>query len=116
MLLTWADANGHVAFDSNGGFRLSDTSIVSPDGSLVSDETWSKLTAKQREGFVPGPPLVAIELCSHSDSPLALRKKLVRLRRAGTAYVVLIDPYDGVIWTDGTPPADFDLDFEQLLS
>ncbi len=116
MLLKWAEANGHVAFDSNGGFRLSDTSIVSPDGSLVSDEMWSKLTAKQREGFFPGPPLVAIELCSHSDSPLALRKKLVRLRRAGTAYVVLIDPYDGVIWTDGVAPEAFDLDFEQLLS
>ncbi len=116
MLFKWAEANGHVAFDSNGGFRLSDTSIVSPDGSLVSDEAWARLTAKEREGFFPGAPLVAIELCSHSDSPLALRKKLVRLRREGSSYVVLIDPYHGTIWSDGTPPPDFDLDVEQLLN
>jgi Uma2 family endonuclease len=116
MLDEWAQAHGYVAFDSSGGFRLADRSIVSPDGSLVSNEAWTRLTAKQRDGFFPGAPAVAIELCSHSDSPIALRKKLRRLRHAGASYVVLIDPYRGSIWNEGTAPPNFDLDFEQLVN
>jgi Uma2 family endonuclease len=115
MLFEWAKRNGYVALDSNGGFRLPDTSIVAPDGSLISKETYAQLTAEERDGFFPGTPEVAIELCSHTDNPVELRLKLERLRRAGTSYVVLVDPYRGVIWTEGVAPVGFDLDFTQLL-
>ena len=115
LLDEWAEAHGYVAFDSNGGFCLPDTSIIAPDGSLVSNEAWARLTSMQREGFFPGAPAVAIELCSQSDNPADLRSKLERLRRAGTSYVALVDPYRGIVWTDGMPPQGFDVDFEQLL-
>lgn len=111
----WAEAHGYVSFDSNGGFRLPDTSVVAPDAALITNAAWCNLTAKQREGLFPGAPAVAVELCSHSDNPTDLRAKLERLRRCGTSYVVLVDPYRAAIWTDGTPPPDFDVDFESLL-
>jgi len=115
IIFEWAEAHGYVAFDSNGGFRLPDTSVVGPDAALIPQEWWQKLTAKQRERFFPGAPAVAVELCSDSDNPNELRAKLERIRAAGTSYVVLVDPYRGTIWTDGTPPPAFDLDFSQLL-
>lgn len=115
MIDEWAEAHGHVAFDSNGGFRLPDTSVVAPDAALVTQESWERLTAKQRERFFPGAPVVAVELCSNSDNPNELRAKLQRIRAAGASYVVLIDPYRATIWTDGVAPRGFDLDFRPLL-
>ncbi|MGA8324507.1 MAG: Uma2 family endonuclease [Candidatus Cybelea sp.] len=115
MIFNWAEPHGYVAFDSNGGFRLADTSIVAPDAALVSGDRWASLSAEQRDGFFPGAPAVAVELCSHSDTPSLLQAKLERMRQAGTEYVVLVDPYRGIIWTDGAAPADFHLDFHQLL-
>jgi hypothetical protein len=44
-----------------------------------------------------------------------LRAKLERIRQAGATFVVLIDPYRHEIWTDGTSPEGFDLDFAALL-
>lgn len=116
LIFEWAESHGYVAFDSNGGFRLADTSIVAPDAALVSQDSWARLNAKEREGFFPGAPAVAVELCSHSDTPSLLQAKLERMRQAGTEYVVLVDPYRDIIWTDGAAPAGFDLDFHQLLT
>jgi Uma2 family endonuclease len=116
MFFEWAESHGYVAFDSNGGFRLPDTSVIGPDASLVTQESWERLTVKQRERFFPGAPTVAVELCSDSDNPNELRAKLERIRQAGASYVILIDPYRGEIWTDGIAPEGFDLDFEPLLA
>lgn len=116
MIFEWADSHGFIAFDSSGGFRLSDTSVVGPDAALVTKAAWAELTDDQREGFYPGAPALAVELCSSTDNPRELRAKLERIRKAGASYVVLIDPYRGVIWTDGVPPAGFELDLSQLLN
>jgi len=116
MFFEWAEAHGYVAFDSNGGFRLPDMSVVGPDASLVTQESWERLTVKQRERFFPGATVVAVELCSDSDNPNELRAKLERIRAAGAAYVVLIDPYRGEVWTDGVAPQGFDLDFKPVLA
>lgn len=116
MVDEWAEAHGYVAFDSNGGFRLPDTSVVGPQASLVPREWWERLSPKERERFFPGTPAVAVELCSDSDNPNELRAKLQRIRQGGASYVVLIDPYRSAIWTDGAAPASFDLDFAQLLN
>lgn len=110
----WAQRHGFVAFDSNGGFKLSDSSIVAPDAALVPAAAWHALTDDEREGFNPVVPAVAIELVSRSDSPGATREKLLRLRGLGVAHVVMIDPYRHQVWTDGTPPAGFDLDFSAI--
>lgn len=111
----WAQSHGYVAFDSSGGFRLGASEVVSPDASLVAAESWAKLGDEERERFYPGAPAIAIELCSPTDEPERMRAKLQRLREAGTAYVIFIDPYRRAIWAEGTPPGGFDLNFEELL-
>jgi Uma2 family endonuclease len=61
-------------------------------------------------------PDVAIELLSRTDRAEDLRSKLLRLRRLGAAYVVLLDPHRGEMWTDGHLPSGFhELELERLL-
>ncbi|MBV9232580.1 MAG: Uma2 family endonuclease [Candidatus Eremiobacteraeota bacterium] len=114
-LVQWAEAHDYIAFDSNGAFRLPDTSVVSPDAALIPRSTWEAVPKKERERIVAIVPSVAIELVSYTDEPAMLRAKLERLRAMGTGYVVLIDPYRETIWTDGNPPGAFALDFAPLL-
>lgn len=114
LVHAWAEQHDFVGFDSNGGVKFADTSIVAPDATLVPAAAWNALTEDEREGFLPIAPAVAIELVSESDSPAATREKLLRMRRLGVGYVVMIDPYRHDIWTDGTPPDDFNLDFSPI--
>ncbi len=55
-LVTWADANGYIAFDSSAGFAFADGSIFQPDGAIVSLARWEALTEAQREAFLPIAP------------------------------------------------------------
>ncbi len=116
LVETWAQANDHVAFDSSAGFAFPNGAVLSPDAALVARDRWESLTDEQREDFVPLVPEIVIELVSKSDRPADLREKLHRFREAGTAFVVLIDPYRHEMWTDGEPPAHFDVDLRTLLS
>jgi len=115
LLDEWAEANDFISFDSNGGFRLADSSIVAPDGALVGRASWNALSKEDREGIVPLVPAVAVELSSKTDEPIKLQAKLERLLSAGATYVVLIDPYRKTIWERGARPHGFDLDFSALL-
>jgi Uma2 family endonuclease len=116
MLDEWAQRYDFASFDSSCGFHLPDSSIVSPAGALVPLERWRALKEEEREGFLPIVPTVAIELCSITDDPRDLRRKLESIKNAGASYVVLIDAYRNAIWEDGARPSHFDLDFTTLLS
>jgi hypothetical protein len=53
-LLLWADRQGGwKVFDSSGGFRQPDGSVLCPDASLPRLERWQALTAEHRPGFAP---------------------------------------------------------------
>ncbi|CAN5580602.1 Uma2 family endonuclease [soil metagenome] len=54
-------------FDSSTAFRLSDTSIMSPDVSAISQNRWDELTPEQRRKIVPICPDFVLELRSQSD-------------------------------------------------
>lgn len=54
-------------FDSSGGFRLPDTSIMSPDVAVVERSRWEALTAEERKSFAPICPDFVLELRSQSD-------------------------------------------------
>lgn len=54
-------------FDSSTAFRLSDTSIMSPDVSAISQSRWDELTPEQRKKIVPICPDFVLELRSQSD-------------------------------------------------
>jgi Uma2 family endonuclease len=80
-LQIWALAQGGwVVFDSSGGFRLPDGSVLSPDVSAVRQERWEALSPEQRRGFPPLCPDLVIELASPSDEgprgAAALRRKM----------------------------------------
>jgi Uma2 family endonuclease len=107
----WAQAHGFVGFDSSGGFKFPDTSVLSPDAAFIRAADWNRLSPDEQEGFVRVPPVVAVELVSQSDRPDDLRKKLLRMRGYGVEHVVLIDPYRRDVWSDGEPPPGFPIDF-----
>lgn len=98
-------------FDSSGGFRLPDGSVLSPDASLVRLERWQALTPRQQRSFAPLCPDLVIELASPSDEGprgvSALRRKMELYRRNGSQLGWLLLPAEQAveIWRAGDAPA-----------
>jgi Uma2 family endonuclease len=111
----WGEEHGYVVGDASCGVSLPDGSVVAPDTILIAGHRWRQLTLKQREGFAPIAPDVAIELVSKTDRPAEKRRRLRRLRLQDTPFVVMIDPYRDEVWTDGVAPEDFPTDFADLI-
>jgi Uma2 family endonuclease len=94
-------------FDSSGGFRLPDGSVLSPDASLVLEERWQALTPQQRRGFPPLCPDLVIELVSPSDEGprgvTALRRKMAQYQANGARLGWLLLPAERAveIWRGG---------------
>ena len=54
QLLQYAKTSGRwKVFESSGGFKLPDRSVVSPDASLVRLDRWQALSADERRRFAP---------------------------------------------------------------
>ena len=96
-------------FDSSGGFRLADGSVLSPDASLVRLERWQALTPEQRRGFPPLCPDLVVELASPSDEGprglTALRRKLAAYQSNGAQLGWLLLPAEQAveIWRADAP-------------
>ena len=113
-LQIWAlSEGGWKAFDSSGGFRLPDGSVLSPDAALVRLERWQALTADQRSGFPPLCPDLVVELVSPSDGGAcgvqALRDKMAAYLANGARLGWLLIPQQRAveIWqadADGSAP------------
>ena len=97
-------------FDSSGGFRLPDGSVLSPDASLVHLERWQALTPEQQRSFAPLCPDLVVELASPSDEGprgvTALRQKMELYRRNGARLGWLLLPAEQAveIWHAGEAP------------
>lgn len=101
-LLLWADQRGGwMVFDSSGGFRLPDGSVLSPDAALLRRERWEALSAEERRGFAPLCPDLVVELASPSeDGPrgvTALRHKMARYQANGARLGWLLLPGDRAV-------------------
>jgi Uma2 family endonuclease len=94
-------------FDSSGGFRLPDGSVLSPDASLVLEERWQALSPEQRRGFPPLCPDLVIELVSPSDEGprgvTALHRKMAQYQANGARLGWLLLPAERAveIWRGG---------------
>jgi len=91
-------------FDSSGGFRLPDGSVLSPDASLVRLDRWQALTPEQRSTFAPLCPDLVVELASPGDQGprglSALRQKMGAYRANGAqlGWLLLPDEQAVEIW------------------
>jgi len=110
-LLIWADQHGGwKVFGSSSGFRLPDSSVLSPAASLVALHRWQALSAEQRRGFEPLCPDLVVELASPSDEGVrgiaALRRKMEVYQRNGARLGWLLLPEQRAVevWpADGEP-------------
>jgi Uma2 family endonuclease len=115
-LQNWADRQGGwIVFDSSGGFRLNDGSVLSPDAAVVRSERWQALSPEQRRGFPPLCPDLVIELTSPSDEGprgvTALRRKMAAYMANGARLGWLLIPEQRAaeIWlagVDATAPVE----------
>jgi Uma2 family endonuclease len=111
-LQIWALAQGGwMVFDSSGGFRLADGSVLSPDAAAVRLERWQALSPEQRRGFPPLCPDLVIELASPSDEgprgETALRRKMGTYMANGARLGWLLFPEQQAveIWRPPANPA-----------
>ncbi|MGB5135018.1 MAG: Uma2 family endonuclease [Prochlorococcaceae cyanobacterium] len=99
-----------LVFDSSGGFRLPDGSVLSPDASLVRLERWQVLTPQQRRGFPPLCPDLVVELASPSDEGprglTALRRKMTSYQANGArlGWLLLPDEQAVEVWPASGEP------------
>lgn len=88
-------------FDSSGGFRLPDGSVLSPDASLVLEARWQALTPEQRRRFPPLCPDLVVELASPGDSGprglTDLRQKMDAYQRNGARIGWLLIPQERAV-------------------
>lgn len=77
QLSNWNHENksGYV-FDSSTGFKLKNTSILSPDASWIRKERWNSLTEKEKKSYSPVCPDFVIELKSETDTVIELDRKM----------------------------------------
>ena len=89
----WAEEDGTgIAFDSSTGFELPNGAVRSPDAAWVRRRRLARLSAEDKERFLPLCPDFVIELLSPSDSRAALQRKMEEYRANGARLGWLIDP------------------------
>lgn len=96
QFFVWVRQDGAgVAFESSGGFRLSNGGQRSPDLAWVLKPRWDALTPDQRQKFPPLCPDFVVELRSPSDLLHEQQAKLDEHIACGARLGWLIDPIGG---------------------
>ena len=92
----WADQDGTgVVFDSSTGFELPNGAVRSPDVAWVPRTRLAQLSDQEKRRFLPLCPDFVIELCSPSDSPGYVQRKMEEYQANGARLGWLIDPDRG---------------------
>jgi Uma2 family endonuclease len=82
---------GYVA-GADGGFKLSEKDVYSPDVAYISKERQPKLPDR----FFPGAPDLAVEVVSPTDKETSVRRKALRYIKFGVRLVWVIYPDEKV--------------------
>lgn len=90
----WKTHQRGMLFDSNGGFFLPDSSMLSPDAAYVLQDKLVGLTRDNLTGFPRLCPDFVVELLSISDSLSKAQQKMERWIENGASLGWLIDPYE----------------------
>jgi Uma2 family endonuclease len=89
----WAEAEGSgEVFDSSTGFRLADGATRSPDAAWVRRERLARLSAEEKQRFLPLAPDFVIELASRTDDLQQLEAKMKEYIDNGVRLGWLIVP------------------------
>jgi Uma2 family endonuclease len=92
-LWIWAEQNGGIAFGSNSGFNLPDTSMRCPEAAWISEALYQTISKRDRRSFSPVPPEFLIEILSESDRCSVLEAKKEMWIANGVQLAWMIDPY-----------------------
>ena len=79
-----------IVYSSNTGFQFATDHVRAPNVAFVSRERAD--AAKGPEGYFPGPPDVAVELASSSDSYMDMDERISDYLEAGTLAVIVVNP------------------------
>ena len=88
----WAEESGGIPFGTNGGFRLRDGSVLSPDGGWMSEARWMSLSREEQQRYPPLCPDFVVEVLSPSDSRTVLERKMALWLANGAELAWMIDP------------------------
>ncbi len=119
----WARKHGYRAFGSSTLFIFADVK-VSPDEALLRAERFDVLSDAEQENSVKVAPDIAVEIISRSQQAgkdrIEVQRKCEAMFRAGTSFVLMLDPYTSVaserVTTWGTPPPDFPTSWDDVLN
>jgi Uma2 family endonuclease len=93
QLRVWAKRDGSGAvFDSSAGFKLPSTAVRGPDAAWVLKKRLRKLTAEEKEGFLPLCPDFVVEQLSPWDRLATAKEKMQEYLENGLRLGWLIDP------------------------
>jgi Uma2 family endonuclease len=92
-------------FSLEVGFRLSlsEQTVLCPDIAFVRA---GRMVAPDTRGFFPGPPDLAVEVISRSESAAEVQEKVTRYLKAGTQLVWCVYPHTKqvVVYAPEGPP------------
>ncbi|MGE0431943.1 MAG: Uma2 family endonuclease [Planctomycetota bacterium] len=100
QIYVWNQASGEPGdlFGANGGWRLPDGSVLSPDVAWVRVDRYAALTDDQRTPFAQLVPDLVIEVLSPRDSRPEGIAKMRKWRTNGVRLGWLIDPVRHLAW------------------
>jgi Uma2 family endonuclease len=117
QLTAWSLRDGTgVVFDSSGGFILPNGATRAPDAAWVRKTRLQRLTAEQKERFLPLCPDFVIEIRSPSDSLAATQAKMEEYIANGALLGWLIDVPGRQVWIYRPDNAADQLDRPTALS
>ena len=93
QLENWTSSDGTgTAFDSSGGFTLTNRAVRSPDASWISNARYDLLSPEEKNSFTPLCPDFVVELRSSSDRLSVLQTKMEEYIANGARLGWLLDP------------------------
>ena len=114
QLRDYAKINYRKTFGLSPGFLKADLLVRSPDASWVFPEHIVSLSPQERTKLRRACHDVVVEILSHSDSWLALLRKLDIYVSNGARCVIAIDPSTRRVETRGEQPVSLQLDYDAM--